>query len=207
MRKADDNTVHAFFNHFIGWLFHLGALGLVILGVLDSSFLFLPLGNDLLLVGLTVQHHDQLPYYVSMAAVGSTAGCLLLDLVARKGGEEGLKKMMKPQRLEYLKKRIGDRAAVALAVACLAPPPFPFTAVVAAASALNYPRPKLLSVIVAGRGLRFTIVGFLAIWFGRRILAIAKSSAFEWSMIVFIAICAVGSAISIRKWLARSKRA
>lgn len=199
--------MHAFFNHFIAWLFHLGALGLVVLGILDSSFLFLPLGNDLLLVGLTVQHHDRLPYYVPMAALGSTAGCFLLDLAARKGGEEGLKKMMKPKRIEYLKKRIGERAAIAVGVACLAPPPFPFTAVVAAASALNYPRPKLLFVIAAGRLLRFTIVGFLAIWFGQRILAIAKSPAFEWTMIVFISICAVGSALSIKKWLARSKRA
>lgn len=199
--------MHAFLNHFIGWLFHLGALGLVILGVLDSSFLFMPLGNDLLLVGLTVQHHERLPYYVPMAALGSTAGCLLLDLVARKRGEEGLKKMMKPKRVDYLKKRIGERAAAALAVACLAPPPFPFTPVVAAASAFNYPRSKLLAVIAAGRIVRFTMVGLLAIWFGQRILSIAKSPAFQWIMIGFIVICAIGSVISIRKWLARSKTA
>lgn len=204
---ASNPRVHSFFDHLIAWLFHLGGMGLVILGVLDSSFLFMPLGNDLLLVGLTAQHHDRLPYYVPIAALGSTAGCLLLDLVARKRGEEGLKKMMKPQRFEYLKRKIGERAAAALAVACLAPPPFPFTPVVAAASALNYPRRKMLAVIAAGRIVRFTIVGLLAIWFGTRILSIAKSPAFEWTMIVFIIICAIGSALSIRKWLARSKKA
>jgi membrane protein YqaA with SNARE-associated domain len=192
--------MHSLVNHLLAWLMHLGALGLFVLGVLDSSFLFLPLGNDLLMIGLTAQNQHRLPLYVVMAALGSTVGCLLLDLIARKGGEEGLKKMMSPKRLAYLKKRVGERAGVALAVACLAPPPFPFTAVVAAASAFNYPRWKLLPVVAAGRVVRFTIVGLLAIWLGRRLLAIAKSPAFEWAMLFFIAICAIGSVASIYKW-------
>lgn len=195
--------MHSAINHLLAWLIHLGALGLVVLGILDSSFLFLPLGNDLLMVALATQHHQRLPLYVLMAALGSTIGCLLLDLIARKGGEEGLKKITSPKRLGYLKKRIGERAGIALAVACLAPPPFPFTPVIAAASAFNYPRWKLLTVIAGGRLVRFTIVGLLAIWLGRRLLAIAKSPAFEWAMLLFIAICVIGSAASIYKWTRR----
>lgn len=195
--------MHSAINHLLAWLIHLGALGLVVLGILDSSFLFLPLGNDLLMVALATQHHRRLPLYVLMAALGSTIGCLLLDLIARKGGEEGLKKITSPKRLGYLKKRIGERAGIALAVACLAPPPFPFTPVIAAASAFNYPRWKLLTVIAGGRLVRFTIVGLLAIWLGRRLLAIAKSPAFEWAMLLFIAICVIGSAASIYKWTRR----
>lgn len=192
--------MHSLLQHLVGWLFHLGALGLVVMGVLDSSFLFLPLGNDLLMVALTAQHHERLLLYAPMAALGSTAGCLLLDLITRRGGEEGLKKMMGPKRLEYLKKRVAERASVALAVACLAPPPFPFTPVVAASSAFNYPRWTLLSVVAAARLVRFTLVGLLAIWLGRRILAIAKSPGFEWAMIFFIAVCVIGSVASIYKW-------
>jgi membrane protein YqaA with SNARE-associated domain len=190
----------SFIRRLIGWLIQHGTFGLVVMGVLDSSFLFLPLGNDLLMVGLTAQNHGRLPLYAAMAALGSTLGCLLLDLIARKGGEEGLKKIMASKRLRYLKKRVGERAGVALAVACLAPPPFPFTTVVAAASAFNYPRSKLLLIVAACRLARFTVVGLLAVWQGRRILALAKSSAFEWGMLFFIAICAVGSAVSIYKW-------
>ena len=192
--------MHSFIQHFIAWLFHLGALGLVIMGILDSSFLFLPLGNDLLIIGLTAQHHDRLPLYAGMAALGSTGGCLLLDLIARKGGEEGLKKIVAPRQLQYLRKRVSASAGVALAIACLAPPPFPFTPVVAASSAFNYPRWKFVSVIVSCRLVRFTIVGLLAIWLGHRLLAIAKSPAFEWGMLFFIVICAIGSAASIYKW-------
>ena len=193
--------MHSFFNHLVQGLFHLGAFGLVIMGALDSSFLFLPVGNDLLLVALTAQHHNRLAYYVPMAALGSAIGTLLLDFVARKRGEEGLQKMMSPKRLGYLKKKVGERAGVAVAVATLAPPPFPFTAVIAAASAFNYPRWKLLCVVASSRIVRFTIIGLLAIWQGQRIMSIAKSPAFEGTMLGFVAICAIGSALSIRKWL------
>lgn len=192
--------MHSLVLHLIRWLIHLGAWGLVFMGILDSSFLFLPLGNDLLMVALTAHKHDRLPLYAAMATLGSTLGCLLLDLIARKGGEEGLNKIIAPKRLNYLKKRVGEKAGVALAVACLAPPPFPFTTVVAASSALNYPRWKLLSIIAACRLIRFIVVGVLAIWLGRRILAIAKSPGFEWAMLVFIAICVIGSAFSIYNW-------
>ncbi len=90
--------MHSFFNHLIQGLFHLGAFGLVILGILDSSFLFVPVGNELLLVALAVQHPNRLPFYVPMAALGSVGGALLLDVVARKRGEEGLQKMVSPRR-------------------------------------------------------------------------------------------------------------
>lgn len=107
--------------------------------------------------------------------------------------------------MDYLKRKVGERAAWAVGVATLAPPPFPFTLVVAAASAFRYPRWKLLSVVGGCRVVRFTIIGLLAIWQGRRILALAKLPAFEWSMIGFIAACAIGSGLSIRKWLNKSK--
>jgi membrane protein YqaA with SNARE-associated domain len=184
---------------------HIGPFGLLLLGVLDSSFLFLPLGNDLLLVALTVRHHAELPIYIVMAACGSTIGCYLLDLTVRKGGGRGLKMVLSAKRVKYMEKKIADRAAAALLVATLSPPPFPFTLVIAAVSALNYPRGKMLAIIAAGRAVRFTILGLLAIWLGRHILRITQTPAFEWSMGVFIALCMVGSAISIYNWVRGSQ--
>ena len=102
-------TVFLFFRH-------LGGFGLLLLGVLDSSFLFMPLGNDLLLIALvsagrrTPQHlFGVIPmwiYYVVMASVGSTIGVLLVDLVMRKAGEEGLARFVKPNRLKSLKSKL-----------------------------------------------------------------------------------------------------
>src|SRR6266566_8858157 len=103
-------------------LFHLGAIGLLILGVLDSSFFFLPFGNDILLVVLVARSHEKFPLYLLTAAAGSTIGVLLLELVIRSGGAEGLKRLMNEKRVNYLEKRMKQRAAVALVIACLAPP-------------------------------------------------------------------------------------
>lgn len=119
--------VHALVRHLYLRLAHLGPWGLLILGALDSSFLFLPLGNDLLIVGLTTQHPEILPLYAPVATLGSILGCIFLDLVVRKQGEEGLEKIAGKKRMKYLKKKIAERAAFSLALASLAPPPFPFT--------------------------------------------------------------------------------
>jgi membrane protein YqaA with SNARE-associated domain len=66
--------VHGIVRYFLVWLLKLGPAGPLILGIADSSFLFLPFGNDLLLVVLTARNHGHLLFYVAMAAVGSPSG-------------------------------------------------------------------------------------------------------------------------------------
>lgn len=198
--------MNGFLRHLLVWLLHLGAFGPLLLGIADSSFLFLPFGNDLLIVTLTVRNHGHLPFYVASAAIGSTLGVLLLDAVCRKGGEEGLKRMMKPRRLEYFKRRMADRAGVAIGLACIAPPPFPFTLVIASASAFAYPRGRLLGLVFLVRAVRFTIIGLLAIEFGRQILRIASEPATTWIMVGFIALCLIGSVFQVLQWVRRSRR-
>src|SRR2546426_3353941 len=77
---------------------HLGGFGLLLLGTLDSSFLIMPFGNDLLVMALTTRRHIMWPYYAAMATAGSIAGCLLMDLISRRGGEEGLEKTIGGKR-------------------------------------------------------------------------------------------------------------
>lgn len=199
--------VHSALRHLLAWLLHLGVFGPLLLGIADSSFLFLPFGNDLLVVILAVRNHGHLPFYILTASIGSTLGVVLLDAVCRKGGEEGLKKMMKPRRLEYFKRRMKNQAAVAIGLACIAPPPFPFTLVIASASAFAYPRPRLLGLVFVARSIRFTMVGLLAIRFGSDILRIAKAPETTWIMLGFIALCLIGSAFQVMQWVRRSRKA
>jgi len=91
-------------------------------------------------------------------------------------------------------------------VASLMPPPFPFTAIVAAAAAFQYPRNKLLSFVGAGRFARFVIEGALAIHYGRWIIRQARSPILEDVMIALIVISIVASVISIYQWSEKSKR-
>src|SRR5258708_39069065 len=197
--------MHVLIRQLVAFFVHLGAFGLIIFGVLDSSFLFLPVGNDLLLIGLVIRHHEYLPLFVAAASLGSWIGVLLLDLVCRKGGEDGLKKMMSRRRFDYLKKKLSQNAAVPLVVASLAPPPFPFTPVIAAASAFQVPKPRLLGYVFAGRAVRFTLIGFAAIRFGRGILRVANSPEFTWFMVGFSVLCVVGSTISVVRWVRLSR--
>ncbi len=198
--------MHSLLRHLFLWLLRVGVFGPLLLGIADSSFLFLPFGNDLLIVILTVRNHSHLALYVASASIGSTLGVLLLDAVCRKGGEEGLKKMMKPGRLEYFKQRMTNQAAVAILLACLAPPPFPFTLVIASASAFEYPRQRLLGLVFFARSIRFTIVGLLAIRYGRQILRIARAPETTWIMLGFILLCVLGSAYQVTQWVRRTRR-
>jgi len=187
--------------HLLSFFLQFGWFGILLLAIADDSFLFLPVGSDLLTVILVARHHDQLPFYVLAAATGSTIGVFLLDLVCRKGGEEGLKRLVKPTLLDYLKQQMKKRAAVALVISCLAPPPFPFGASIAAASAFQYPRVRLLMLVFVARAVRYSLVGWTAIYFGRRILRIADSAEFMWFMGGFIALCVIGSTVSIIHWV------
>jgi membrane protein YqaA with SNARE-associated domain len=197
--------VRDFFHQMFVYFIHLSVLGPLFLGILDSSFLFLPFGNDFLLVVLTSRDREHLPLYVFSASTGSTIGVFLLDLVCRRGGQEGLKRLMSRNRFEYLWAEIAKHATMALVIACLAPPPFPFTVVVGAASAFQYARTRLLAVVFLSRAVRFTLLGLLALALGRHVLRIIRSDEFTWFMIGFVVLCTVGSAIQVSRWIQRSR--
>jgi len=187
--------------HLLNIFLQLGAFGILFLAIADDSFLFLPIGSDLLTVVLVARHHEQLPLCVLAGAVGSTIGVFLLDLVCRKGGKEGLKRLVKPRLLGYLKQQMERHAGIAVIVSCLAPPPFPFGAAIATASAFQYPRPRLLILVFLSRAIRYSLVGWAAIYFGRHILRIADSVEFMRIMGGFIAFCVIGSIASILHWV------
>jgi membrane protein YqaA with SNARE-associated domain len=189
------------FGPIFSFLLHLGYFGPVLMGALDSSFLFLPFGNDLLVVTLVARKPHGLPWYVLAAASGSTVGVFMLALVARKLGEEGIKGMAGPKRFDKLSRMIDKHGAKAVVLACIAPPPFPFTMVIAAAAALDYSRLRICVINFFGRGVRFVILGLLAIKYGKAILKIADEPIFRWSMVAFIVLCVAGSVFSIRGWL------
>jgi membrane protein YqaA with SNARE-associated domain len=191
------------------FILKFGGLGLLALGILDSSFLLAPWGNDLLLIALVSREQKPLAmlYYAAMSTIGSVIGCLLLDVIFREAGEHGLDKHLPRRRLDYVKRKVDQNAAWALAVASLAPPPFPFTPFVMVAAALEYPRRRLLIVIGATRMVRFTIAGVLALLFGERILAWANNPVIVALLLALIVICTVGSIVSACSWIRRSKTA
>lgn len=193
------------------WLFavlwKLGGPGLLVLGILDSSFLFAPLGNDLLVVGMTAHYHSaaRAVYYAAMSTIGSVLGCLLVDVTLRSAGEKGLEKHLTAKHLKKVKDRVSRRAGYALAVASLAPPPFPFTPFIMAAAALQYPRRRMLAVVGTARMVRFTLLAALAFFYGRRILAWARGGVMQDFLVGLTVLCIVGSGVSVYGWIKRSR--
>jgi membrane protein YqaA with SNARE-associated domain len=177
-------------------LFRAGGLGLLTLGVLDSSPLVLPFGNDLLVMALCARYHDRVVYYVAMATAGSLIGCLITDWITRKSVGR-LKKGKSVKHLDYIRTQVEKRAAWMVVVASVLPPPFPFTAIVAAAAAFGYPRIKLLSIVGLGRLLRFSIEAALAVHYGRWIIRQARSPLLDHVVIALIVISICATAFSI----------
>lgn len=185
-----------FGQHLFQFFFALGIWGPFALGIIDA-LLFTPLANDVLIVALTARHRERAYVYAAMATAGSVIGCAILATISRKGGEAGLEKSVSPKKLEKLKKTISNNAAWALLLASIMPPPFPFTPIVAGAAALQYSRTKLLAVVGVGRAVRFTLLAYLALRFGKAILRWAELPAVRWSIIVLIVLSIGGSVWTI----------
>ena len=196
---------HAAIHRLFLILANLGGFGLLILSFLDSSPLFIPFGNDLMMLALTGQRHRLLVYYALMATAGSTSGTLIVDALSRKGGEEGLERAVPRRRLNYVKKRIKKNATWALALASLMPPPFPFTAFVAAAAAFQYPRKRLLLVVSLSRLSRFLIEGALGIFVGRSLLRLAGSATVAYLVGGLIVLSFAASGFAVFSWVKRGR--
>jgi len=196
-------SAYSFFRYFR----RLGALGLLLLSALDSSFLVLPFGNDLMLIALVSRSRSALLsiVYVLVSVVGSVLGVYVVDVLMRKTGEKGLKRFVGEHQLERLKSKLDTKGWVTIFVATLLPPPFPFTPVLMTASALQTPRRALFTAVIAGRLIRFITEAILAIYFGRQVIAFLNSPVVEYSVYGLIVIAIVLSALSLVRWLRRPR--
>ena len=198
--------MHEFFRQLFQFFSRMGGFGLLGFGILDSSFLFLPLGNDLLLVVLTARKPEMFWYYALMAILGSMIGATIMDAVSRKLGETGMERVANAKRVKALRKRIEKHAWWVLGMAAILPPPFPFTVFLVAVSGMQMKRWKVLSAVAVGRSVRFFGIAALAYYYGRRILRMAERPEVEYFVIGLAVISIVGSVLSVVKWLKSSRR-
>jgi membrane protein YqaA with SNARE-associated domain len=187
------------------FFFSLGGFGLLLLGVLDSSLLFMPLGNDLLVIALTAAHRARMPYYVAMATAGSVVGVAFTHWLSAKSGRKGIEGDRKSRRIAYIERKVHDKGGAAIAAAALMPPPFPFTAFIIVAAALQYPRRKMLAIVAGCRAVRFAVDGSLALIYGRKIVGMAQSPWVQKLILSLVVVSIAGSAWSIAGWVRKSR--
>jgi membrane protein YqaA with SNARE-associated domain len=181
----------------------IGGPGLFFIAFLDSSFLSLPEINDLLVVTMVIQNKDRMVYYALMAMLGSTAGCLVLYFVGRKGGEKLIRRRFGGERLERamaLSKRYG---VLAVAIPAILPPPAPFKIFVLLAGVAHVPILQFVSAIVAARGLRYFGEAWLAVRYGDQALTLIEENSrilsFGLAVVVIVGI------ISYLFWINRRR--
>lgn len=158
------------FRNFSRWLFALGGLGLVLLGLIDSSVIPIPGSLDVLTILLSARQPDWWPYYAFMATVGSVAGGYLTYRLARKGGEETLVRRLSVARMKQVTRIFSRWGVGAVLIPAFLPPPMPMVPFILAAGATQYPLKKFLTAFAIGRISRYTILALLGALYGRQIL-------------------------------------
>ncbi len=167
---------------FSKWIIALCASpgGVVILAALDSTLFFsLPFGIDAAVILLSARLRALAWIVPLLATAGSIVGAWLTFWMGEKIGEKGLDRFVDERRLQKIHNKIRNSGAIALAVLDFIPPPFPFTAFVLAAGALEVKRVTFFVTLAVVRTIRFGIEAALAIVYGRRILGWMDSDIFH----------------------------
>jgi membrane protein YqaA with SNARE-associated domain len=188
---------------FIKWVYglalSLGGPGLFVVAFLDSSFISLPQINDLLVVFMVVRNKPLMPYYALMATAGSVAGCYVLYLIAERGGEAFLARRLKRGHVDRALALYRKRGVLALVVPALLPPPSPFKLFVLLAGVAEVRPLAFVASIAIARGLRYLVIGTLAVRYGDFALEMLQQHGREAALWVAVFIVAAG----IAWWLLR----
>jgi membrane protein DedA with SNARE-associated domain len=96
-------------------------------------------------------------------------GGYLTYRLGREGGKDTLEKKLPKDKAEKVYKKFEEKGFWAIAVPALLPPPVPIVPFLLAAGAMQYSRKKFLASLAVGRGIRFTVVAFIAAHFGTEI--------------------------------------
>jgi membrane protein YqaA with SNARE-associated domain len=151
----------------------LGPFGLFAVALLDSTFVPLPSSADALMILLTTAHPGYMILYASLATAGSALGCVTLYYISRRAGSRALKRFSEAKQ-KRVKDLIDRYDVLSVLVASLMPPPFPFKMFVITAGVFRFGVIRFTLAIIAGRGFRFLLEGYLAIRYGaqaRQVLA------------------------------------
>lgn len=183
------------------WLLTFGSLGLFGIALLDSALLPMPSGPDLIMITLSAINPTWMPVYALAATLGSTAGCTLLYMAARRAGA-GVLKRFSAERRERVENLLGRYDMLAIMIPAVLPPPFPFKIFILSAGAFRLKTVRFITAVFIGRCIRFLIEGWLAIKFGDEAMQIIKQHGIK----VLLAVVVI--AFSVFAWkFYRSRRA
>ena len=177
------------------WLFHLGGIGLIPLGLLDNSPIPLPGAMDVATILLSARQEQLWLYYALMATAGSLLGGFLTYRLARKGGKEALERRFSRKSVNTVCGIFGRWGFGAVVIPALLPPPVPMVPFLFAAGAMQYPVRKFLVALTLGRISRYMILAYLAARHGRQIIAFIAHHAHPAVVGIIVALIAIAAVV------------
>ena len=163
----------------------MGGVGLFAATFLDSSVLTLPFIADALVIDLSLHRPSRMPYYCTMAALGSLAGCIWIYLLAKKGGEAYFHRHPGTHRV---KGWVEHNAFLSVFLPGILPPPFPFKVFVLAEGIFQVPLKTFVLALLCGRALRYFLEGILAVRYGDTVLLYLVAHKIEFVVTVTVGL-------------------
>jgi membrane protein YqaA with SNARE-associated domain len=181
----------------------LGIPGLFLIAFIDSAAAPLAGGPDALVLFLAWTRPAMVYLIVLAAATGSMLGTLVMHGIALKGGEKILSRF-RPEKIAWAEKKIKEHGIWTVMAGIVAPPPFPTKLIVLAAGFLHMSRWRFCVAVFIGRLVRYSLLAYLAIVFGKHAAEILKD---HYQAIFLILIGSVTLLAFIRRLTLRIKAA
>jgi membrane protein YqaA with SNARE-associated domain len=184
-------THHAH-NTVVHFFFHLGLVGLMLVSVVDSSFVPLPIPGvtDIMLIVYAAARSN--PYLlVAIATLGSAIGGFLSHAAGQAGGLGFLQKHVPPKILARVTHWVERHAILAVSLPALLPPPMPLSPFVLVAGAVHMSRTKFMAAFTLSRFVRHSIAVWLGLHYGREVLHLWARFSDKWSAPLLIVLWTV----------------
>jgi membrane protein DedA with SNARE-associated domain len=137
-----------------------------------------------------------------MAIVGSLVGGYTTWDVGRRGGEAALRRYVPARILKRIVVWVKRHPVLAVFLPAVLPPPIPLLPFALASGALGVSRSRFLVVYGAARTLRYSVIAWLGVAYGRRVIRLWSGSMLKWSaplLWVFLGLMGAGACFGIWK--------
>ena len=204
-----DPAAHGKKSATLRWIASLGAPGVFAVALVDATIipLAIPGSTDLLLLWL-ISNGGNPWLLVGCGVGGSLMGGWTTWRLGKKGGEAAIERYVSKRMRKRVQGWSEKHPLLMVFLPAILPPPIPLWPFLLAAGALGASGKKFAAAFGGGRLLRYGVVGWLAVRYGRHMVQLWAATLDKWGTLilcVFIGLTVLGLAWSL--WKLRHQKA